>query len=161
MMDNLEDFLSSQKKWIQDKHSKTSWFSQAYQDLEDCFECVVTYHSAVEEAFNANSVLREEIQQCNVARLKGSLSSNISANNDFDYFVAMGFAPLKEILKYPDLMFNKELFDLLNQYLCKMLENGVGTELLEQLDQDNGTFPGLYLQLISPTEEVWLHVHVE
>lgn len=161
MMDNLDFFLSSQNTFTTNKESSylhPTWFLQAYQDLKDCFECVVTYHSAVEEFTDSNTLInREEIHQCDVERLKDSLSLETLDDHDFDYYVSMGFTPLKEVLKYPDLLFDKTLSTLLNQFIYKMLDNGAESELLNQLDQENdGTFPGLYLYLIHPIDEVCL-----
>ncbi len=154
MESHLEEYLLIQKGLSRSStDNEASWCLQAYQDLQTCFDCVVTYHTAINEAFLGDlAMTRGEIYLMDIERLKNSFSSVLG--NDIVVDVVLScFTPLKEILKYPLFLFNEPLAHLVVEFICTLLCEDTDFHKLD-IEQDSGIFPGIYLLLIHPVRKV-------
>ena len=168
MESNIQSYLSMQTElccssWEQEgSDHPPSWYIRAYQDLHVCFDCVVTYHNVINEAFHSSDdeqrvdpSMHEALRLSDVTRLKDSFA-RLLRDHDKDYELSSEFlTPFKEVLKYPGFLFDEELAGLLVKFVCELLQDSFGLEKAD-FEQGNGVFPGIYLLLVHPVHNVSL-----
>ena len=155
MGSNLPEYLSYQGELsagrLKRDGTTRSWRDQAYRDLQNCFDCVVCYHDALDEAFSDRYLFPappwEDVYLADVERLKNSLSRVLDPNNPDDELSSDIFTPFKEILRYPRYLLDKDL----NSMVVDCVNQG---SWLNTADLEHKVFPGIYLLLINPAQEV-------
>lgn len=162
-------FMQSKLKvFFARKRKHQWWIEQAQQDLCTCFDCVEEYHHIVGEALQTDSQIsnkRELIYKADVERLTCYMTQVLTQYSDRskndkeeeedtlrEFHSAMEVhqilkCPLQEMLKYPRLLLTLTLSELFVQSLSLLKANDQPLEVNEK-------YPGVYLLLVHPHDEV-------
>ena len=158
----MYEFITSNR----DKKNLPVWIQDADSDLCSCFDCVEDFHHALELAFsNDPHVLRDVVAfkklayLRNITRLSEHLARTLTAVSKVkcsseveEEEVAMYLkkeveTPVLEILKYPRLLLDRSLCSLFVEVFKQL-------QAVEKEVEVNKKFPGVYLLLVYPDEQV-------
>lgn len=150
----MEYSLGDQLDWEQ-----PDWFRQMCRDLSCCSACVDQYHNAM-KAHLVGGSKSAIVYKWNCRRICDCLEeglqlfdSVISLNNDEFYKESITLCmetAIKEILKYPRLMLNKQLSTFCLKSLKMLLNRNESFELHERLE-------GLCLLLVNQDNQVLIY----
>ena len=136
---------------------QSEWFQQMCKDLSCCVECVDQYHHAMKVHLELCSSQRAIVYNWNCRRISGCLEEGlrffypvIPLDDDelcVEFIRLCIKTAIKEVLKYPRLLFNEQLSSFCLKSLKLLLKQSGGFELHERLK-------GLCLLLVNEDSEV-------
>ena len=136
---------------------QSEWFQQMCKDLSCCVACVDQYHHAMKVHLELCSSKRTIVYNWNCRRIRGCLEEGLRLFNPaipltddelcVESITLCIETAIKEVLKYPRFMFNKQLSSFCLKSLKLLLKRSGGFELHERLK-------GLCLLLVNEDSEV-------
>lgn len=133
------------------------WFLQMCKDLSCCSACVDQYHNSMKVHFCSSEKLKAIVYNWNCRRIIDCLEMGLRLYDSVKSLDSDGFCEesitlcietaIKEVLKYPRLMLNKQLSIFCLQSLKLLLKRCEGFEIQERLQ-------GLCLLLVNQDSEV-------